>query len=130
MTNVVLNTSGNGYWSSVQRAVHITDMRIGYVDDDVEFGELRVYFDCDTWDIRKHGLIYTDMKFLRELHKFLIEQGLTANDVSYSEQGMQGTDYVSLDVGKRFLAAWAKKFAINWQDVLADPRGIRAACVA
>jgi hypothetical protein len=39
---------------------------------------------------------------------FLVEQGLTA--VTYSEQGMQGDDYVSLDVGKDFLDSWSAKF--------------------
>ena len=33
-------------------------------------------------------------------------QGLDATDVSYSEQGMQGDNYVSLDVGDQFIASW------------------------
>jgi hypothetical protein len=126
MTNVVFNTAGNGLWSSEERAVRITDMKIGYIDDELDgngrctFGELRVKFDRKTWDINKHGLIYTDRQFLRELREFLDSQGLVGKDVDYSEQGMQGDDYVSLDVGEKFLASWAEKFGIVWADVVKE----------
>ena len=121
MKDVVLHTDGKrGLWSNVAKAVRIVDMKIGYIDDDFEpgkhptFGELRVYFDTDTWDVREDGLIYTDRGFLKELREFLDAHGLVGKDVSYSEQGMQGDDYVSLDVGGKFLKAWGEKFAINW----------------
>jgi hypothetical protein len=51
-------------------------------------------------------LIYTDSLFLASLKRILAEQGFDASDVTYSEQGMQGTDYVSLDVGPKFLTSW------------------------
>ena len=38
----------------------------------------------------------------------MLAQGLC--EAHYSEQGMQGDDYVSLDVGKDFIASWEKKF--------------------
>ena len=56
----------------------------------------------------QHGLIYTDAQFKRELRSFLETQGLDATDVSYSEQGMQGDNYVSLDVGDKFIASWIR----------------------
>jgi hypothetical protein len=108
--NVVLNTGGGGYWSNTKTAVLVTDIKLGYVADDKEFGELCVYFDTGTWDVNKLGLIYTDKQFLAELRKFLIQHGLPGKDVDYSEQGMQGDDYVSLDVGAKFLQAWEAKF--------------------
>jgi hypothetical protein len=108
MQKVIFNTSGSGYWSNVAKAVEITDMRMGYVDEDKEFGELCVYFNTKDWDVNKHGLIYTDREFLYELNAFLEEQGLCA--VSYSEQGMQGDDYVSLDVEEEFITLWEAKF--------------------
>jgi len=40
---------------------------------------------------------------------YIKAQGLTV-DLCYSEQGMQGDNYVSLDVGKDFLDSWAAKF--------------------
>jgi len=110
MQKVQFMTAGDGYWSAVQTAVTITDMKLGYVDDDKEFGELCVYFDTKTWDVEHDGLIYTDSDFLNELQLFLEQQGLVGADVDYSEQGMQGDDYVSLDVGKAFLDSWYAKF--------------------
>lgn len=104
----VFNTDGSGYWSNVAKPVEVVDMRLGYVNDERDFGELCVYFNTADWDVNKDGLIYTDREFLHELNAFLVEQGLST--VSYSEQGMQGDDYVSLDVGDEFLQLWTAKF--------------------
>ena len=109
MNKIVFNTAGDGYWSNVAKAVEITDMRLGYVADDKEFGELCVFFNTATWDVNTDGLIYTDSQFKQDLMKFVTEHGLVV-DLCYSEQGMQGDDYVSLDVGKDFLASWEAKF--------------------
>jgi hypothetical protein len=124
MQKVIFNTAGDGFWSSVINAqVEITDMKIGYVSDDFEdepdFGELRVYFDTKTWDIDEHGLIYTDSLFLKQLKKFLDQHGLAGKDVDYSEQGMQGDDYVSLDAGAKFLKTWKDKFNVDWSAEIA-----------
>ena len=108
---VVFNTNGMGYWSRTAKAVEIVDMRINYVSDEKDFGELCVYFNTDTWDVNTMGLIYTDKQFMRELKAFLDTQGLPGKDVSYSEQGMQGDNYVSCDiVSAKFLRAWEAKF--------------------
>lgn len=109
MEKVIMHTAGDGYWSNVAKAVEVTDMKLGYVDDDGDFGELCVYFNTDTWDVNEDGLIYTDSLFYTELQAFIKQHGLVV-DLSYSEQGMQGDDYVSLDVGKEFLASWKQKF--------------------
>jgi hypothetical protein len=113
---VVFNTCGDGYWSRVAKAVEIVDIRLGYVADEKDFGELCVYFNTDTWDVTKDGLIYTDSQFKEELNAFLAEQGLASAE--YSEQGMQGDDYVSLDVGKDFIDSWAAKFGQETVDAL------------
>jgi len=109
MQKVVFNTDGSGYWSNKAKAVEVVDMQLGYVSDEKDFGELCVYFNTDTWDTQKDGLIYTDGLFLLQLQMFLDEHGLSAN-VCYSEQGMQGDNYVSLDVEEDFLQAWNAKF--------------------
>lgn len=109
MQKVTFNTAGDGYWSNVAKAVEITDMQLGYVAEDKEFGELRVYFNTDTWNVEQDGLIYTDSKFKIDLQEFIKQQGLVV-DLCYSEQGMQGDDYVSLDVGAEFIASWEAKF--------------------
>jgi len=111
MQAVTLNTNGRGYWSNKAQAVSIVDMRVAYINDERDFGELRVYFDTDTWDVDTDGLIYTDKQFRNEVQAFLTAHGLPGGDVAYSEQGMQGDDYVSLDiVTAKFLTAWEAKF--------------------
>ena len=98
-----LNTNGNGYWSRKVAAVEITRLQLAYTNDELDFGELRVYFNTKTWDVNKDGLIYTDKQFMRELKDLLSAKGFDVKDVSYSEQGMQGDSYVSCDVGECFI---------------------------
>ena len=112
MQAVTLNTNGDGYWSRTAKAVEIVDMRVAYASNEKNFGELRVYFDTKDWNVNVDGLIYTDNQFKKELCLFLDTQGLPGKDVSYSEQGMQGDTYVSLDVGGDFLSAWEEKYNI------------------
>lgn len=127
MSKVIFNTAGNGLWSREERAVRIVDMQLGYIDDETEngvpeFGELRVYFDRRTWDVKEHGLIYTDRQFLRELQAFLDQHGLAGSDVRYSEQGMQEVNYVSCDIGVKFLKTWGEKFGVDWNAVAEKQR--------
>lgn len=124
--NFHCHTSGDGLWSTHAALVHCTTLKIAYVadhndagDDLAEgepptFGELRIRFDTKTWDTDKHGLIYTDKTFAIELQDALVKLGFTrlaAENVSYSEQGMQGETFVSCDVGAVFLAEAAVIFA-------------------
>ena len=101
--NATLNTSGGGYWSNTRAAVEITRLQLAYTNDELDFGELRVYFNAATWDVNKLGLIYTDKQFMTELKELLTSMGFDASDVDYSEQGMQGNTYVSCDVGELFI---------------------------
>ena len=100
--NATLNTGGGGYWSNTKTAVEITRLQLAYTNDELDFGELRVYFNTKTW-AWQDGLIYTDKQFMRELKELLTAKGFDASDVSYSEQGMQGDTYVSCDVGQCFI---------------------------
>ena len=95
--NSRLSTNGRGYWSNKTKAVTVTGMDLAYVNDEGDFGELRVYFDTDTWNVDEDGLIYTDPAFLES-----IRQAFGCNDINYSEQGMQGVNFVSFDVGPEF----------------------------
>jgi hypothetical protein len=110
---VTFNTNGKGYWSRTAKAVQILDMKLGYVSDEKDFGELCVYFNTDTWNTKEHGLIYTDKQFKQEMNAFLKAQGLC--EAEYSEQGMQGDNYVSCDVDEKFLKAWERKFNVVLQ---------------
>ena len=107
--NEILHTAGTGLWSTTQADVLVTHMELGYVAEDKEFGELRVYFNTEDWDVEQDGLIYTDSKFKIDLQDYIKQQGLVV-DLCYSEQGMQGDDYVSLDVGAEFIASWEAKY--------------------
>ena len=120
-----LETSGGGYWSNTQTRVRVTDLRLDITsvfdnegdDYDDPFGELRVYFDTATWDVYSQGLIYTDPGFIAGLKQHLESQGIDVSDLSYSEQGMQGTNYVSLDVGGQFIGTW---FRASMDQLLVD----------
>ena len=101
--NATLQTAGDGYWSNMQKSVEITHLQLAYTNDELDFGELRVRFNTKTWDVNKDGLIYTDSLFLAQLVELLALQGFDPSDVTYSEQGMQGDNYVSLDVGECFI---------------------------
>jgi hypothetical protein len=76
------------------------------------WGELRVFFDATSWPVDTLGLVYTDKLFLKELQEKLVEKKVcskkASKDVSYSEQGMQGSDYVSCDVGEEFIKSFRK----------------------
>ena len=102
-----LHTNGKGYWSNKRKAVDITQLDLLYCTPDKDFGELCVYFTKASWDTAVDGLIYTDKQFMSELRAYLQTLGFTeaeANDVSYSEQGMQDSAHVSCDVGRVFIA--------------------------
>lgn len=103
----VCHTSGTGLWSTKKAAVPHRELRLSYLDDeDGLFGELQVVFG-EEWNVATDGLIYTDPQWESELRTALVSLGLTteaAADVGYSEQGMQGEDYVSLDVSGGFFS--------------------------
>ena len=106
-TFTTLHTNGRGYWSNKAKAVDVTRLDLQYCTAERDFGELCVYFTSASWDTATDGLIYTDKLFMQELREYLVSLGFTAeeaNDVSYSEQGMQTDEYVSLDVGAEFIA--------------------------
>jgi hypothetical protein len=115
------HTNGKGYWTEEQRLVIIDEVRIGYSSlgyfpDEPFSGELRAYFQphgftSGSWNVQGHGLIYTDKLWMREFKKGLRELGLSikaVQDVYYSEQGMQGNNYVSMDIGETFYKSWQR----------------------
>jgi hypothetical protein len=112
--NLYATTNGKGFWSDEQRTVKINKIIIeDIVDDNYDlmdandftktphFMNLRVYFSKKSWNCEKHGLIYTDNKWISELRKGLRSIGLEAAGLDYTEQGMQGYDYVSVCVGNK-----------------------------
>lgn len=132
-TPIVCTTDGKGFWSAITRTITIRRIELDYIsptdeelladyhNDDL-YVAFRVYFTKKDWDIQRHGLIYTDERFIRELRKQMNKmptfRGIftTRGDaaVDYTEQGQQGSNYVSVAVllkGKRkadFLRRLAK----------------------
>jgi hypothetical protein len=120
--NFRTQTNGNGYWSSKKKCVTINRIELAYVDEGGQFGELRAYFDPVEWDIDTDGLIYSDMGWKRSFLTCLETMGFSTDailHVSYSEQGMQGTNYVSMDVSEDFIRECEAlyRFIINRQAV-------------
>jgi hypothetical protein len=100
------HTGGNGLWSKEQKAVTILEVSLRNVNDEGDFGELCARFDTKTWNCDADGLIYTDSVWLDEFRALMRSLGFTraaVNDISFSEQGMQGYNFVSMDVGEDFM---------------------------
>lgn len=116
----VLHTDGDGLWSRQAGPVRIVsiDLLSVYEDEGKGFGELGVFFNTADWNVKDIGLIYTDELFEKELKEYLTLIGLDAKDVGYSEQGMQGDDYVSLDAGPKFVASFKRLFPKEYASVL------------
>lgn len=73
-------------------------------------GNLNVYFDQKVWDVNTFGLIYTDSLFEKGVRALLRAAGFKFwMDVDYSEQGMQGNDFVNFDVGKKLASELDEK---------------------
>lgn len=105
-----LHTNGRGLWSARRAIVHVTSYSV--LPCTRALGELRVYFDRKTWSVKKHGLIYTDKLFKKDLKAKLLREGYSAKAIRglhYSEQGMQGDDYVSLDAGETFTTEYMSR---------------------
>jgi len=100
------HTAGDGLWSNAAKAVTILDVSLRNVNDEGDFGELCARFDTKTWNCDQDGLIYTDGVWINEFRALMRSLGFTrnaVNNINYSEQGMQGYNFVSMDVGEEFL---------------------------
>jgi len=119
--DIKANTNGKGHWSVEKRMVQIIRLGIGYSSlnyypEDPFHGELRAYFEPHgftpgSWNVAGHGLIYTDRLWMKEFKAGLRAAGFSIKavaNVSYSEQGMQGDSFVSMDVGPAFYSSWCR----------------------
>ena len=118
---ITATTDGKGHWTEETRTVDIIKLGIGYSNQeyypgDPFYGELCAYFEPsgftkNSWNVRAYGLIYTDKQWLKEFKAGLRAAGFSrraVQEVQYSEQGMQGSDYVSFDIGAAFWASWKR----------------------
>lgn len=106
-----LNTAGDSLWSTKKKTVAHSKLVLEKLED-LSFGELRVYFNRSDWDTHLDGYIYTDSQWLVELKAhFKNVYGFSdraLKELSYSEQGMQGDSFVSLDAGNEFVNEFCK----------------------
>ena len=107
LRNTYAETNGISYWNKVSKRVRLTKIVFNLeltptleFDDEYMFFDMNVFFAKNSWDISKDGLIYTDEGFIEEFRNILINLGFkpeVASDVYYSEQGMQGENWVNFD---------------------------------
>lgn len=86
--------------------IHIIKLSLNYVDDKCEHGELLAEF-SRSWCIDQFGLVYCNPLAIECLRAHLEHNGLSP-EISYSDQGMQAADAISLDVGPEFIESWRK----------------------
>ena len=92
-------TDGSGWWTDHRASVH------GHLSIKREgpYANARFYWNNGSWYVPKFGLIYTDSGFLSSLREQLTACGFNlTSHIDYSEQGMQGDDYVDLDASLAF----------------------------
>jgi len=119
-TPMICETKGDGLWSPATRAVATTkiEMEVGEIDACLYrctiflSVHIKVYFPKRSWDTDKHGLIYTDSLWIKDFRKQFAKQfpslAWMAGKIDYTEQGMQGDNYVSLSVHMDSLSAMRK----------------------
>ena len=99
--NKMFTVCGDGLWSETAKEVYVESITMFIANDaDEGDGDLGVNYSTDTWNDEELGLIYTDSAFLADVQTALIKAGISieaAEDVSYSEQGMQDEGRVSCD---------------------------------
>lgn len=122
--NGVVYTKGDSMWAEGygERRVRVQRLELEVYGDEDSAGEvscsdLRVYFNTQDWDTAEQGLLYTDSGVdmcVRVLVDMLLQQmhaenagtmgAAAANSIAdcvqyigWSEQGMQGDDYMSFD---------------------------------
>jgi hypothetical protein len=120
--NFRTQTNRSGYWSSTAKFVTVNRVRLAYLDKECDFGELRAYFDPAEWDVDNDGLIYTDRAWMQGFQECMKTVGFSdeaVEAISYSEQGMQGDNFVSMDVTGAFVRECEAlyRFTINRQAV-------------
>ena len=99
--NKLFTVCGDGLWSETAKEVFVESITMFiFADAEEGAGDLGVNYNTDTWNDNELGLIYTDSAFLECVQTELIKAGISieaAEDVCYSEQGMQDEGRVSCD---------------------------------
>lgn len=105
--NFTASTSGKGLWTIQKKSIKIKRINIESSKEDSMY--IEVFFSEKDWNTTKDGLIYTDIKWLREFRQGLKDQKIPTAGIDYTEQGMQGRDYVSLQCYNKKTIQFFKK---------------------
>ena len=95
-----IQTGGDGLWSTRSTIVEVTNITIKWEGSSQV--EINASFDPNTWDVERDGLIYTDNMFLEGIRRKISDLCGNNTIIDYTEQGMQGEDYVSLECNDRY----------------------------
>lgn len=84
----------HGYWgkSDFEAEFTITKVEVDY-DIEKNYGSVDIYL--TNYNAGIYGLIYTDEKFEKDIDELMKNSGFGLN---YSEQGMQGHNFVNMDL--------------------------------
>ena len=118
-TPLLCMTKGDGYWSNASPTtvtISKVEMEVGeaYVDL-YNYGVflpiyLKAFFPKKSWNTDKQGLIYTDSLWIKDFREQFKTRfpamAWMAGKINYTEQGMQGDNYVSLDAGSEFVQSF------------------------
>lgn len=109
-TPMLCQTKGDGYWSATNRTVATSKIEMEVGEASVSLWSFtvhlpvyfRAFFPKRSWDTDKYGLIYTDSLWLKDFREQFKTRfpalAWMAGKINYTEQGMQGNNYVSLSV--------------------------------
>ena len=99
-----VQTGGDGLWSSRSTIVEVTNITVKWEGGSTV--EITASFDPMTWNVEHHGLIYTDKMFLEGIRRKLSDLCGINMTLDYTEQGMQGDNYVSLESNDQLVAVY------------------------
>lgn len=90
----------SGLWGANAEPVEfeVSEAEVVYGDAESDDGFVSLNIRLKDYQVDQYGLIYTDPTFLGSLRALLAQAGMDGEALNYSEAGMQGSDYVNLDV--------------------------------
>lgn len=89
-----------GLWGANAEPIEfeVSEAEVVYGDAESEHGFVSLNIRLKDYRADQRGLIYTDPTFMESLQAVLAQAGMTGEGINYSEAGMQGDDFVNLDV--------------------------------
>jgi len=119
---VTIKVGGAGLWSTAKPTdVQITEWSVTWISITADYGEVNVHFNTQDWRPDRDGLIYTDPEFLQGINQYFRDLlGLDQDCVNYTEQGMQGDNYVSMEFYREFIQAFSQRFPQQYQQLMKE----------